>query len=621
MPITTRGDATLLSINFALQSSLHQVPEYRRRQLWCVGAYAGLCLSMMVLSLALPTERISGAALGLAIPGGGFLHWASGGQVGLAFMLFAAAFCIFIISLVLWLATGNIIAPLLTWGAAAWMSTQPEMLGLSGTLVAGSWTVGVGPAISALVIGAWLCPVRTRVAAQTQHGSMPVYASQDGEEKGEISLENLKRIQLLLDRALQPSDRFDGFEWRDQFQTAAIRYQVNFVSYALALAKRHYAPAAHAPFSQAQELLLQKLGDRRLWNYWQIENAWGNLKFSADPVIQHNIMYSGFATLQMALSDTDSLILHDQGEEWARYRLDSIAELLARQYRTSSYGLLSCEPNWIYPLCNLITATGIKAADARLGSERWASMSGAFFASLDREATSADGNFLAMRSSVTGVGIRGVGGIVMQAFPCLFLNALSPERAQAHWYQVRHRLDTESWKRLFWPVDVGNYGFSRASSYAATAAAAVEMGDREVAAECLRRLEHECPSYETEGAVHRGRASLWAHALEIMARSGRHNGLRDAVANAPIPGGLHLSRVSCAKALVARAQSDGTGIDLVLQPGGGARTPAIEINGLQPGAYYRTQLPRWPLLKADHEGRGVLRVPLSDRTALSIQPF
>lgn len=55
------------------------------------------------------------------------------------------------------------------------------------------------------------------------------------------------------------------------------------------------------------------------------------------------------------------------------------------------------------------------------------------------------------------------GGIVMLAFPSLLLNALSPEMARQQWLLVRQRFDHGSWKRLFWPVDVGSYGFSRAS--------------------------------------------------------------------------------------------------------------------------------------------------------------
>lgn len=110
---------------------------------------------------------------------------------------------------------------------------------------------------------------------------------------------------------------FNGFERHDQFQTAALRYQVNFMAYALAVVREHHAPAAKACFADAQERLLHKIGDKRLWSYWRLENAWGNLRLGADPIPHQNIMYSGFTALQMALGGSDELHLHAANTPWA----------------------------------------------------------------------------------------------------------------------------------------------------------------------------------------------------------------------------------------------------------------------------------------------------------------
>jgi hypothetical protein len=563
----------------------------------------------------MPAGAGRAALLGAVFPGAGFMHWASGDQAPLALALFAVTWLAMVLALVVWFGTGNLLAPIAAWAGAAWLATEPTIVGLGDTETA-MWPLAIGPAVSAALFTAWLWASGHRPPPATIP-AMPISVSPGVAEPGEPSLADLRRLRLLLDRALQPAARFDGFEKRDQFQTAATRYQVNFLAYALALAGWHHAPAADAPFGEAQALLLTKLGDRRLWRYWALENAWGNLRLGADPVARQNIMYSGFGLLQMALGGGDDLVLHDRSREWRRYGKSEIAAVLEAQYHASPYGLLSCEPHWIYPLCNLITMAGIKAADA----QAWERLSDSFLASLEREGTAPNGDFIAFRSALTGFAPPAPGGIVMQAFPCLFLNALSPERAQAHWHRVRRRLDTQSWNRLFWPIDTGNYGFSRAASYAATAAAAVEMGDSAVADECLHRLEAECPSHEVDGAIHRGRASLWAHALEVMARAGRKDGLRDAVAGKQAADGPRLTRVSCPRALIARAKSHGEGLDLVLRHGGGAHRPAIELSGLRPGGHYQTGLARWPLLRADHQGRGVLRVPLDARAEVSIRPF
>ena len=63
----------------------------------------------------------------------------------------------------------------------------------------------------------------------------------------ELSAQDVKLMRFLLDRALQPLEAFDGFEWLDQFQTAAVRYQLNFIGYALSMAQAN----ASAPRSAA----------------------------------------------------------------------------------------------------------------------------------------------------------------------------------------------------------------------------------------------------------------------------------------------------------------------------------------------------------------------------------
>jgi hypothetical protein len=595
--------------------------EHRRRQALALLAYAAVVAASSAGTLVFQSnEQLATVLLGAGFPGAGFLHWAGDGQLAWALVLFGAALLVFALALVLWIGTGNVLAPIAAWASLAWLAAEPAALGINLTKTA-DWPTFVGPGAVVLLAIRWLrrsAPVRTRPRSTLALVCLPDPQPTPLEE---LSLEKLKRLRLLLDRALQPLDRFDGFEKRDQFQTAALRYQVNFIAYALASAARHYLPAADHSFVPAQERLLAKVGDRRLWRYWRLENAWGNLRLGADPVAHQNIMFSGFTLLQMALGGNDTLTLHDDGHAWRRYELDEIAGLLERQYRASRFGLLACEPNWIYPLCNLITMTAIKAVDARLGAQRWPVLADRFLDSLQRECTRSDGSFIAFRSTLTGVAPPSPGGIVMQAFPCLFLNALSPELAQEHWHEVRRRLDSEAWPRLFWPLDVGNYGFSRASSYAATAAAAVEMGDVQVAHECLRLLEQECSSRALDGVIHRERSSLWAHALEMIALCGRKGGLAGMTASAAsIAAGPRLLRISCPRLHVASALTDGTRLDLVFQPGGGGPMPSVEIGGLVPGGHYHTDNARWPLLMADQGGRGIVRLPIEGRTALSIRP-
>ncbi len=600
---------------------------HRARQAGILLGHAALIIVATLAGTASATApEMSAALLGLTFPGAGFLQWAAADQLPYALALFSAATVLFVFSLLLWFATGNVLAPVMTWAGLAWLAAYPGAVSLEGrhdTTSVWPWLIApvfVSFAAVTWCLGARAAPRATpRATASLAPSHLPPRAADAAPTA--LSPDNAKRVRLLLDRALQPAEAFDGFERRDQFQTAALRYQVNFTAYALAFAQARHAPAARACFADAQDRLLRKIGDRRLWAYWGLENAWGNLRFGRDPIARQNIMYSGFTALQMALGGGQSLVLHSSQMPIRTHSLDDLAEGLAAQYRASRYGLLDCEPNWIYPLCNLITMVGIKAADARLGTDRWGNLAEPFLNALVREGMRPDGSLIAFRSSLTGFAPPAPGGIVMQAFPCLFLNALSPDMAQRQWQMVRRRLDQGSWKRLFWPVDVGNYGFSRASGYAATAAAAVEMGDDDVASECLRRLDVECPSLDMGGTIHRENASLWAHALELIARCNRADGLRDLTTRTITSAAPHLAAAPYPDVVVVHAARLDRRLDLILDPGRADAAPLLEFGGLMPDRHYRTGLAATPFVRSDRHGHARLRIDLAERISITLEPL
>jgi hypothetical protein len=606
------GCALFLGYYFAM-------PSYLQRQVSLLCAYAVVCVLSLILALQVAEARAF--ALGLVFPGAGFLHWAGDGQALVAMAAALSALLLFALALLTWFATGNVLLPPLAWIGAAVAAAHPAWLGLQTGAVAPLWSVILPlalPAAGTMVMATMLLR-RQAGRADREPALQPAVPMAP---RDEIALDDLQRLRLLLDRALQPAERFDGFEWRDQFQTAAVRYQINFMSYALSAARANHLPAATAYLDEAQRRLIAKLGDKRVWGYWALENAWGNLRIERDPVPRDNIMFTGFVGLQMALSGTGAaLALRDRRETWRRYALSELTDILAVQYRNAPSTLLACEPNWVYPLCNLITACGVLAADNADGRQRWSGIAEHFRAGLLREMTTRSGDFVAFRSSLTGIAPPSPGGAVMRAFPCLFLNATYPDLAEAHWERLRRSLAARDWRRTFWPIDVGNYGFSRASSYAASAAAAVEMGDGETAAALLGRLEDECPSRTIDGVTHRERTSLWAHALELLARLGRKDGLRTMVARATAerPAGPSLIGAPYPDVLIARATSDGTSLDLVLHPGSTATNALIAIAGLRPSHRYRTGPDAAPFL-ASEAGWAQLTVPLHGRTVLSVAP-
>lgn len=597
----------------------------QRHALGTITLYGAVLSCGAAVHACFPATTIKALTLGLIAPGLGFLSW-SGASVAYSFalMLFASTLALFGVALILWFATGNVILAPAVWLGTAGIAGMfaPTTSGFSSAAAHAAFASGTLAALTSA--GLVLCrrtqhPPRSQPIARQTPFSSPL------QQYDAPSLGDLQLTRLLLDRALQPVDSFMGFEWRDQFQTAAVRYQLNFMSYALSLVQMRHTPAFTGYLAEAQRRLLRKQEDHRIWRYWALESAWGHLRRTSDPMPRGNIMYSGFGAAQMAyarsagaLSPEEAAIsLELPGGSLRHYPLDDVVALLSDQYRTARWGLLECEPHWIYPLCNLITATALKAVDVQTGNDRWGEIAPAFRAGLDRNFTAADGSFVPFRSSLTGFALPGAGGIVMQAFPCLFLGSLYPDLAEHHWTHVRATLTGRSWSRAFWPIDVGNYRFSRASSLAASAAAASEMGDAAMSRDIIAYLEDQCPATMVDGVRHRPSASLWAHALELIARAGGQNAFTRMITE-PVTPGPRIDRADYPDVLVATARNDGGSLTATLY--GQRPASTIGLAGLLPGREYRFEGQNSGICYADADGRTSIKIAVEGRTSLIVTP-
>ena len=614
----------------------------RIRQMQILAGYVCILAAAVSLTVVSDDPRASAFSLGLMAPGGGFLFWvdpAHSLQV-VAVGLFGLCALLFVLSLVIWFATGNAVLPAFVWLASAVGSAFFPDGGDHATWDGVVQAVPLGILIALFIVGGWsvwswrrglhhrakLNDHLKSVCAARVTSTSPLPAN------AELSSDELRLMRLLLDRALQPVDTFKGFEWIDQFQTAAVRYQVNFISYALSMAQAVHLPAFSGYLELAQQNLIAKQQDYRLWRYWQFENMWGNLCVEADPIPRDNIMLTGFLAGQLAFrrnasraahSDAQAVLVfqHPTGDEFV-YSEQCLIDVLCKSYRTAKHGLLACEPNWIYPLCNLISVSAIRAHDRAVGTSNWDEIAPAFRHQLESQFVSADGSLVPFRSTLTGLGARRLGGAVMQAFPCLFLNAVLPDIAKRQWETLKYNLKGRSWQDVLWPVDVGNYGFSRASSYAATAAAAVEMGDTEAAGQLLELLDTECPISASTGVAHRLNASLWAHAVELMARYSKPGAFHALVAgrHAPLRQGPYIKDAPYPDVLVAAAHVKGEGLCAVLRAGRNGAFKNITIAGLIPRRSYLVDFGQEIRVTSDSAGEARLNLPLSGRADLRVVP-
>lgn len=476
------------------------------------------------------------------------------------------------------------------------------------------------------------------VAGRIDRQNINAYLAEDGPllvasfsghgDKRELTPEAVLKMRFLLDRALQPVDDFNGFEWLDQFQTAAVRYQLNFCGYALALAQANYMPGFAGYMDEAQRRLIQKQANHRVWRYWRLENAWGNLRLDADPVARENIMFTGFCALQMSMyhaatgnNDFNSLgsfaLVHPNGQKYC-YDLPGLIAALEREWRRSSFGLIACEPNWIYPLCNTIGMAAIK----REAPGFWAEIESLFRRRLDEEFVDMRGRLVPCRSRYTGMALPPIGGAMPQALPCFFMNATMPDIAWRQWLRLRRQIMSGGClqRKRFWSIDTGNYGFSRAAAYAVTATAATELGDAEVAGACLTALNDECPVISEEGNYYRSRSSVWAHATEFMAHGNVKGGF------ARVMGGNVFDRsqpyvhsASYPGLLMAAARYEGGVLQAVVYPGAGEGGGRMTVAGLIPHRSYQVTGAKEERIVADERGFSELHVRAAGRHVMEVR--
>lgn len=250
-------------------------PLTQQRLRRSLALYGVLLLSGTLLALAAPPFW-QGFGLGLILPGGGFLAatTSAGSAIGFgAALLFTLL--LFGIAFLAWFGSGNVLAPILVWLGAA------VLAGLSAP--AEPWRGAPWVLLAAVAAGFALAKraeyrVQRRALADRRRRNTILAARaaevspQAVSEVRELSPEALGLLRHVLDRALQPVDRFESIDWVDQFQFGALRYALCGMGYALSSVHYGATPAFRGYLSEAQQRLHAKMLDHRVWKYWVLEN-------------------------------------------------------------------------------------------------------------------------------------------------------------------------------------------------------------------------------------------------------------------------------------------------------------------------------------------------------------
>jgi hypothetical protein len=620
------------------------IPERRRptgplvaARLRRAGVGLGVVWALGLVPLVLDgTPRWKALGLGLLFPGAGFLFTSDP-------LFFALTIVAFAIALVLWFATGNILAPPAVWLAAA--------LGAVARVQTGLWTWTEVAAPLTLLAIVMLGLVGRRVAfsaARRRAGERNRYLADVTPlpvptEKAlaiESTEEDLATARGLLDLCLQPIENFDGFDWVDQFQTAAVRYQLNFTSYALALLQQHRTPAFHGYLAEAQRNLITKMQDKRVWGFWRWENLWGNLDANPDPIPRDNIMFSAYLGLMVGAYESntgdgrysapDAFMFRASPRRTFRYDFHSVTDRVHANFVRNPFGMFPCEPNWIYSACNTFGMNTLLLHDRLHGTTYASDVIENFRHSMDVEFVTADGRVTAIRSSRLGITIPALTSTMADAGMALFLTPSLPDAARRSWAIVRTEFVSEGadgrpqlalrgWDKL----DVGNYHRSDVSPHAIVAAAAQEHGDTELVRGLFESVDAKFEPVLTDGVRRYSRPSTQANAMLAMARFNRERGFADLVTVGPSAAtrfGPVLAEAPYPDVLVARASTDGAALDLVLRAGRGGGRQRLALERLRPGGRYALTGAVEREFVADGEGRGRITVDLDGRGVIRVVP-
>lgn len=174
----------------------------------------------------------------------------------------------------------------------------------------------------------------------------------------------------------------------------AYRYQIGYMSLALALAHYHRLPAAPVVFKGALDRLIQRMLEPDVWWYWRDTSTAGGfmgialptLPSKTDPVAADNIMYSAYL-MDMVLMYTmlfddrkyeepGSLTFRVQpflwgGDRQEEFRYDQRA-LVDRIYWNlvqSGYLGVACEPWCVFQICNNVPILGYRLHDHIYGGD------------------------------------------------------------------------------------------------------------------------------------------------------------------------------------------------------------------------------------------------------------
>jgi hypothetical protein len=453
-------------------------------------------------------------------------------------------------------------------------------------------------------------------------------------------------LRFAYDRGLQPVPAFNGFDVIEQFAADGLRYQLNYLLWALQIAQCHYTPNFHGYLNQAQRNLLDKMTVPKVWTWWRWENFWGNFSLNPDPIAKDNIMFGGFSATNVALYTAntgdrhyleDGSLTFRLNERTAfRHSLKTMMDVGRWNHRNAVYApMYPCEPNMTYSVCNLWGNYQFMIGDRIFGTDEMRDLLPKLRVGQVSEMLSADGMPIGGRCGFLGTRIIGNPMKSTINVVCQWgwqAATFFPDLARRVWAILRREVirrdadgDAEVTITPFDRLDPANFKKHTLHVYAHLLVMARELGDEDTADALLRKVAKTYARSDRDGTTSYPRAATVTHALMAMGRLLRRGDLRTLHRDGP-PGscmrGPLLENASYPQVLVAKAWSHrGSDLELVLEPGTGEPVQRLGLSRLQPCATYVVRSSDGERsVDADAQGRATIELALRGRTRLVIEP-
>jgi hypothetical protein len=597
------------------------------------GVLAGAALSSLRRSR---TPEGKAGSLGALLPGAGYVYTRSPVRSLATLTAFGA-------SLVTWFGSGNVLAPPAVWAAAAFDARRQAR---SGKKTWDAATTLVPLALGGATVAGVVARRKAFRAAQARGHMRAEYLATTPRieitpritDPGELSEADLATVRALCDRGLQARDSFDGYDMIEQFQGSSVRYQLTWNQWALALAQLYHTPAFQGYNAAAQRNIIDKFTTTKVWGYWRWESTWGNLSLNWDPMVRDNIMLSGWLGTSIGAyqantgddrySKPGALLFRSGKREWP-YDLGKIAEAVYRNMKKSRMTLFSCEPNWVYNMCNMTGINTLLLSDRVLGTDYNARIGADFNGAMNEEFIAPDGRSTAIRSARLGITIPMLTSITADCSVVPMQHPSDPELAGRTWAIVRKEFvntsgrDPELVARGWDYLDYGNYKPGKFLAKAELLWTAAEMGDTELYDAQKASINRQYPTTMRDGALWYPDGSALANFCLAMARFSPPGAYRGLVNDGPgeaVLTGPYLEDANYPDVMVARATTDGADLRLVLRPGTGAGRQSLGVNRLLAGRRYDIKGAVQPDVTAGSDGSARFDVDLTGRTEVVLTP-